>query len=133
MLFAEAPSYLVPSASLFVIREFFKISLNEEVEHQSKLSNLMQRRIQNLVKYLSHSAKMKFSIKDFFSKCDQIRSFLRIWSHLLKKSLMKNFIFLCSVAKICILHVWMGSEFAFVVFLLLNLDKDILKDHTHLN
>ena len=29
--------------------------------------------------------KMKFSIKDFFSKCDQIRSFLRIWSHLLKK------------------------------------------------
>ena len=70
MLFAEAPSYLVPSTSLFVIREFFKISLNEEVEHQSKLSNLMQRRIQNLVKYLSHSAKMKFSIKDFFSKCD---------------------------------------------------------------
>ena len=40
--------------------------------------------------------KMKFSIKDFFSKCDQIRSFLRIWSHLLKKSLMENFIF-CAV------------------------------------
>ena len=37
--------------------------------------------------------KMKFSVKGFFSKCDQIRSFLRIWSHLLKKSLMKNFIF----------------------------------------
>ena len=37
--------------------------------------------------------KVKFSIKDFFSKCDQIRSFLRIWSHLLKKSLMENFIF----------------------------------------
>ena len=36
---------------------------------------------------------MKFSIKDFFSKCDQIRSFLRIWSGLLKKSLMDNFIF----------------------------------------
>ena len=40
--------------------------------------------------------KMKFSIKDFFSKCDQIRSFLRIWSHLLKKSLKENFIF-CAV------------------------------------
>ena len=40
---------------------------------------------------------MKFSIKDFLSKCDQIRSFLRIWSHLLKKSLMENFIF-CAVA-----------------------------------
>ena len=37
--------------------------------------------------------KMKFSIKDFFGRCDQIRSFLRIWSHLLKKSLMENFIF----------------------------------------
>ena len=32
-----------------------------------------------------------FFIKDFFSKCDQIRSFLRIWSCLLKKSLMENF------------------------------------------
>ena len=40
--------------------------------------------------------KIKFSIKDFFSKCDQIHSFLQIWSHLLKKSLMENFIF-CAV------------------------------------
>ena len=39
---------------------------------------------------------MKLSIKDFFSKRDQIRSFLRIWWHLLKKSLMENFIF-CAV------------------------------------
>ena len=37
--------------------------------------------------------KMKFPIKDFFSKCEQIRRKLRIWSHLLKKSWMKNFIF----------------------------------------
>ena len=37
--------------------------------------------------------KMKFSIKDLFSKCDQIRRKLRIWSHLLKKSLIENFIF----------------------------------------
>ena len=37
--------------------------------------------------------KMKFSIKDFFSKCDQTRSFLRIWSYLLNKSLMENVIF----------------------------------------
>ena len=40
--------------------------------------------------------KMKFSMKDFFSKCDQIRRKLRIWSHLLKKSLMENFLF-CAV------------------------------------
>ena len=36
---------------------------------------------------------MKFSIEDFFSKCDQIPRKLRIWSHLLKKSLLENFIF----------------------------------------
>ena len=41
--------------------------------------------------------KMKFSIKDFLSKFDQIRSFLRIGSYLLKTSVMENFIFLCSV------------------------------------
>ena len=39
---------------------------------------------------------MKFSIKDFFIKCDQIRRKLRIWSHLLKKSLIESFIF-CAV------------------------------------
>ena len=44
----------------------------------------------------STAQKMKFSIKDFFNKCDQISSFLRIWSHLLKKSLMELFIF-CAV------------------------------------
>ena len=39
---------------------------------------------------------MKFSIKDFFSKCDQIRSFLHICTHLLKKSLNEKLHFLCS-------------------------------------
>ena len=34
--------------------------------------------------------KVKFSIKAFFCKCDQIRSFLRIRSHLLKKSLTEK-------------------------------------------
>ena len=42
---------------------------------------------------------MAFSIKEFYSKCDQIRSFLRIWSYLLKKSLMENAIF-CAVVQI---------------------------------
>ena len=35
--------------------------------------------------------KMKFFIKDFLSKCDQIRRKLRIWSHLPKKYLMEDF------------------------------------------
>ena len=37
--------------------------------------------------------KMKFFSQDFFSKCNQIRSFLRIWSHLLKKFLMETAFF----------------------------------------
>ena len=41
---------------------------------------------------------MKFSTKDSFNKCDKIRMILIIWSHLLKKSFMKNFIFLCSLS-----------------------------------
>ena len=56
-----------------------------------------------LCKFGDHSScwhhctrKTKFSIKVFFIKCDQIRIFLWIWSHLLKKFLMENFIF-CAV------------------------------------
>ena len=46
----------------------------------------------------NHTAqKMKFFIKNFFSKCDQIRRKPRVWSHLLKKSLMENFIFVQSI------------------------------------
>ena len=40
----------------------------------------------------STAQKIKSSIKDFLSKCYQIRKFLRILSYLLRKSLMKNFI-----------------------------------------
>ena len=42
--------------------------------------------------------KMKFSIKDFFSKCDQICSFLRIWSYLLKKSGKPHFFVECNIS-----------------------------------
>ena len=59
-----------------------------------------------------NAQNLNFSIKDFFSKCDQICSFLLIWSNLLKKSLMEYLIFLysdpsiqnfekCSVKTIC--------------------------------
>ena len=39
---------------------------------------------------------LQFYIKDNFIKCDQIHIFMRIWSHLLKKSVMENFI-ICPV------------------------------------
>ena len=53
---------------------------------------------------------MNFPIKDFFSKCDQISRFLRIWWHLLKKSLMENFIF-CAVAWLSLLQTLFCESF----------------------
>ena len=47
---------------------------------------------------------MKFSIKDFASKSDQIRSSLRIWSYLLKKSLKENFNFYVVLAVLPLLQ-----------------------------
>ena len=43
---------------------------------------------------------MKFSNKNFFSKCEKIREKQQIWSDYLQKSLMENFIFLYSK------HLW---------------------------
>ena len=42
----------------------------------------------------STAQNKKFSIKDFFSKCGQMRSSPCIWSHILNKSFLENF--LCS-------------------------------------
>ena len=59
--------------------------------------NLHFRRQLLLGEHKLTAQKMRFSIKDFFSKWDQICRKLQIWSHLLKKSLMENFIF-CAVS-----------------------------------
>ena len=37
-----------------------------------------------LIGHISNVQKIKFSIKGFFSKCDQMPSFRQIWSYLLK-------------------------------------------------
>ena len=58
---------------------------------ETKLDSNIENAQFHLTEYTAQ--KMKFSIKDLFSKCDQIRRNLRIWSHLLEKSLMKNLIF----------------------------------------
>ena len=69
----------------------------------------------NLGAYFNNSTtltaqNMKFSSKDFWSKCDQIRSFLRIWSHLLQKSLMENFIFYAVSLKSVIFPNFLGNN-----------------------
>ena len=72
--------------------------------NENALKNITQNKIKShffswkvLFLFCYTAQKMKFSIKDLFGKCGQSRSFLRIWSHLLKKCLMENFVFLCSV------------------------------------
>ena len=47
-----------------------------------------------IIKQTKNTAqKIKFPIKHFFSKCDQICSFLWLWPNLLKKALIES---LCS-------------------------------------
>ena len=46
--------------------------------------------------------KMEFPIKDFFTECDQIRNFLRIWSHLLNNLQWKtSFFWAYDVTRTC--------------------------------
>ena len=61
--------------------------------------------------------KMKFSIKVFFSKCGQLRRFLRIWSDLLKKPLMENFIFCAVIIHIEFWDDWLLLLIVFSIFL----------------
>ena len=100
-----------------VFQWYWEIFMNELINIDRSLSSMIQDKVISCLLYGSDAfynktnhkiiiftllfikdtaQKVKFSIKDFFSKCDQIRRKLRIWSHLLKKSLMVNFIFLCS-------------------------------------
>ena len=70
--------------------------------------------------------KMKFSIQDFSSKCDQSQSFLRIWSNLLKKSLLQNYIF-CAM-----LGPKYGSNINFLLFFYYTYDNVVMKSLYHL-
>ena len=77
--------------------------------------NWVKRGDSYFVLMLSHTAqKKKFSIKDFFSENMQFHSFLQIWSYLLKKPLMENFIF-CAVST---------KEASFFSLMFLNLIKN---------
>ena len=73
----------------------------------------------------------KFCIKDFFSKCDQIHSFLQIWSRLLKKPLIENFIF-CAIYVTTFFFCWiflMETDFFFVCWIdILVLNTDIMQN-----
>ena len=73
---------------------FWCFSGSRERVHCEQVISFMLSNPYNLRKY--YTKKMKFSIKNFFSKCEQICRKLCICSHLLKRSLMENFI-LCAL------------------------------------
>ena len=83
-----------------VSRKTFSLNITKEA-HLSKLFALCYQKfsflqvchilIISLFLWMCLS-EMKFSMKNFWSKYDQIRNF-RIWLYLLKKSLMQNFTF----------------------------------------
>ena len=77
---------------LFVLAIF----IDEVIRTLSNIYNGIYRKNTLSIVLYSTAQEMKFSIKDFFSTCDQIRRTLWIWSYLLKKALTENFIF-CAV------------------------------------
>ena len=91
--------------SLIKLQDLKKLNsrqhLNESNWEKLDFKTLVEKELSK--KASSTAQKIKFSIKDFLSKCEQIRSFLRIWSHLLKKSLMENFIFVqCTTMQVLV-------------------------------
>ena len=81
----------LPHYTVHVSLPFLLIHLKAGTVHSGNSSVTGQ---SNLAAATTDTAqKIKFSIKDFFSKCDQIHRKLQILPHLLKKSLTENFIF----------------------------------------
>ena len=72
----------------------FTIPLIRSVYNGKESTSNISTKIRKLISPTTQ--KLKFSSEDFFSKCDQIRSFLRIWFTFTEESLMENFIF-CAV------------------------------------
>ena len=68
-------------------RYFWSVSEFYDIGTKDKDLRVLKSRFQAFFQQVLTSItaqKMKFSIRDFLSECDQIRSFQRIWSYLLK-------------------------------------------------
>ena len=69
------------------------VRLKFQFEINSCTFTLQSRDLSQYHKIYLHSTKNKLSLEDFFNKCDEMCSFLRIWSHLKEKLSIENFIF----------------------------------------
>ena len=81
--------------------------IRRDKESQRNLMSFYMRSLRQTKDFIADTAtqKMKFSIKDFFGRYDQIRSILQFWSHFRKKFLRENFIF-CALSHHCLKFVW---------------------------
>ena len=66
---------------------------------------------------INTAQKIKFSIKNFFNKCDQVCRELRIWSDLLEKSLIENFIFYAAEIELHRFTSQLSNSFLWMIFL----------------
>ena len=83
--------FLIEHFRLLLLESLIKVPVN------SFLSSFTWSMITARKNFLPNTAqKAIISTRDFFSRCNQILGKLRIWSHLLKKFLMENFVF-CAV------------------------------------
>ena len=82
----------------FVVMKIWNFQNSYFQEHEWLFLNVPENKYFQVL-FSENCTKMKIFIKDYFSKCDQIRRKLRIWSHLLKKYLMEIFIF-CAVKNV---------------------------------
>ena len=93
--------HFLRSCSLDFVNNFYQyfckrdISKNETVLKSEFLNTLYNQ-------IFDTAQNLEFSIKNFISKCDQICRKLRVWSHLLKKSLMENFTFRAVSGSFCL-------------------------------
>ena len=118
------------------------LSVRGRMSKKNHNAQQMKFSIKDFLSKCDQISKMKFSIKDFFSKCEQIRKKLRMWSNLLKKSLMENFIFcavICPLSYIMnirhsqniffkeyvIIYVYIYSKTHFYVYDLRRLNKTV--------
>ena len=78
---------------LLPILNFFKFSRSSINKHGLKM---IFNTCSQIIEFVLFASLRSRQISDLFSKCDQIRRKLRIWSYLLKQSVMENFIFCAS-------------------------------------
>ena len=95
------------NCTLLHFNKMIKLYIESKISHK-KSGEYRLRNSTTKIDFAANAAKFeetalrktKFSIKDFFSKCDQICKKLWNWSYLTKKFLMEKLHFLCSASTI---------------------------------